>query len=607
MTGAVVVVNYGSSDLLRRNLDGVRSRVVVVDNHSSDAEYSAVARLCASRGWLLVASPNDGFGAGVNRGVEEASKAGASEFVLLNPDACATDNVLQGMLQHVRSNPRDVVSPTIRRPDGGVEFAGSIVDCRTGHLRRGWVDGDTDPVARNWLSGACMAFTRTVFEAVGGMASDYFLYWEDVDFSRRAVDAGFALRVLAHLEVVHAEGGTHGGGARAKSPTYYYYNTRNRLLFGSQFAREHLREWIAVTPRESLAIWLRGGRRQLLTNPAGAWAAVRGTWAGLRIARRELAHDTPREAVARKDAHRPPRVALAVLTYRRTGLLANLIPRLLAQLDEIDAHDPVLIVVDNDPDRSAQATVKSVTGRLRYVAEPQPGLSAARNRALAEASDYELLAFIDDDEVPEPGWLRALVGTYLDTRATAVVGPVRSLPQQPLSDWLEGSGMFASVDAQTGSPRRGLAAGNLLLDLSWLRQREIHFDPRFGLTGGEDSMLGQTILSRGGSIVWSAEAVVSEYVPVLRLTRAWVLARASRFGESWARGRLIDQPWGTALARRVCYAARGAVRVVRGRVLALWWKTRSNQRRCAAAEVDSAGGRGLLRGAFGANTDEYGR
>ena len=39
--------------------------------------------------------------------------------------------------------------------------------------------------------------------------------------------------------------------------------------------------WLLATPRESLLIWLRGGKKQLFTEPEGAWAAVRGLCAGL--------------------------------------------------------------------------------------------------------------------------------------------------------------------------------------------------------------------------------------------------------------------------------------------------------------------------------------
>src|SRR5699024_9787806 len=138
------------------------------------------------------------------------------------------------------------------------------------------------PVWANWLSGACLAFSATTFDRLGGFGEDFFLYWEDVDISRRAVELGMHLDLRPDLLAVHDEGGTQqAGSARTKSPTYYYFNIRNRMLFG----RRHLRgrewaRWVLASPRESALIWMRGGRRQAFTEPRGLWAAVRGLLAG---------------------------------------------------------------------------------------------------------------------------------------------------------------------------------------------------------------------------------------------------------------------------------------------------------------------------------------
>lgn len=289
---AVVVVNYGSHQLLARNLPGAGElgggRVYVVDNPSSVAECAAIRRLCFERGWTLVASPsNDGFGPGVNRGVRAALADGIDVLVLLNPDAVADGGVLAELADAVRQDSGAVVAPRVATPTGRTEFAGSSVNLRTGRMRSGWAPDD-DPEWGNWLTGACMAFDRQTFEDVGGLAEDYFLYWEDVDFSRRAASRGHRLVVRDDLEVVHDEGGTqrsHGG--RAKSHSYYYWNCRNRMVFGRRFARGAWRGWLAATPAESWLILLRGGRRQILTDPGTLGAAVRGTLAGLAAAVRE--------------------------------------------------------------------------------------------------------------------------------------------------------------------------------------------------------------------------------------------------------------------------------------------------------------------------------
>jgi GT2 family glycosyltransferase len=274
---ALIVVNYASHGLIAEGLDaeGLRLagiRVFIVDNYSTQEERTAVERLCAERAWTMVSRANEGFGAGVNRGVAFAAQAGCDPFITLNPDAKADPAVLSALAQRVLAQPGRMASPRMVTSDGAAHFRGSTVSLRTG-----------DPEWKNWLSGACLAFSRAAFTELGGFDEDYFLYWEDLDLSRRAASAGIELQLCDDLEVVHDEGGTQGPRrGRAKSPYYYFYNTRNRLLFASrQVAGRRLWGWITSTPRQSLLIWLRGGRRQLLAEPAGALAATAGTLAGL--------------------------------------------------------------------------------------------------------------------------------------------------------------------------------------------------------------------------------------------------------------------------------------------------------------------------------------
>lgn len=284
---ALVVVNYGAHELIAGNVPesvaAAGARVYIVDNPSSIAECEAVRALCAERGWTLVASPaNGGFGAGANQGVRAAAEDGLGVFVLLNPDASADGPVLAGLAEAVRADPGSVVSPRILGSDGHTDFDGAMVSLATGRTRMRQVDGDDPAEWVNWLTGACMAFDRATFEEVGGFAEDYFLYWEDVDFSRRAAACGRRLVVRHDLQVVHDEGGTQGSqGRRAKSHSYYYWNCRNRLVFGRRFAQVAWRDWLRATPAQSWQILLRGGRRQILSDPGTLLAAVRGTLAGV--------------------------------------------------------------------------------------------------------------------------------------------------------------------------------------------------------------------------------------------------------------------------------------------------------------------------------------
>ena len=280
-------MNFRSSSLLATNLpaglaEAAGARIVIVDNFSDEQERSRLRTMATERGWDLVErSSNDGFGEGVNAGVLRAAELGCRAFVILNPDAVASADVLAALGRYVMDEPRQLVSPVVLRPSGEAFFRGSMISLRSGRIRAGWAD-DGDPEWRNWISGACLAFSAEAFAALDGFAPEYFLYWEDVDLSVRAARAGVRLRVLEDLSVVHDEGGTHSVHAGMKSPLYFYYNTRNRLVFARRLVpRPDRARWVLHTPRESWRILLRGGRRQLVLQPRGALAALRGTAAGL--------------------------------------------------------------------------------------------------------------------------------------------------------------------------------------------------------------------------------------------------------------------------------------------------------------------------------------
>jgi len=86
-----------------------------------------------------------------------------------------------------------------------------------------------------------------------------------------------------------------------------------------------------------------------------------------------------------------------------------------------------VLVVDNAP-RDFRAQEAAARRRARYLLEPVPGLSRARNQG-ARACDTELVAYLDDDAVPEPNWLSALAREFADSKVMAVTGQVVALEQ----------------------------------------------------------------------------------------------------------------------------------------------------------------------------------
>lgn len=618
---AVIIVNYGDPALIAANIGAdvdadENTLVVVVDNFSSDDVRAEAQTLADERGWTFVASANDGFGAGVNRGVAAARAQGHSALITLNPDAVASAGVLRELALHVTEDPFTLVSPFMDTGAGRPHFRGAQVNRRTGQMRSGWSEGDQDLEWANWLSGACLAFSAQAFDALGGFSEDFFLYWEDVDISRRAAEQGMRLDVRPDLLVVHDEGGTQdAGSARTKSPTYYRYNIRNRMLFGRRHARgRDWARWMLASPRQSALIWMRGGRKQAFTEPRGLVAAAQGFFAGTaQLLRRPspLTADTLGAGIPTERSPAPPdplRITIAIPSYRRPDRLTKLLSALPDRIAETtDAHVDVL-VIDNDPEGSALDVAQNAASDLRYALEKAPGISAARNRALDECRDSDLIAFLDDDEIPRPGWLSSLVEVWREHRSAAVAGRLISIFDEGTDPWVIASGTFYRRQRPTGTHLPLASTANLLLDRRQIQELGLRFDEALGLSGGEDTMFTRQLVERGGAIVWCNESEVEDTVAPSRLTREWAAQRAysAANGLVHVTLRLTPSP-----ARRMALRSRfllgGTARVAAGLARHRYGRASRHLVHDAQGYRTYHRGRGMLAGARGHLYEEYSR
>ncbi|MFP3466533.1 glycosyltransferase [Leifsonia sp. SIMBA_070] len=307
-------------------------------------------------------------------------------------------------------------------------------------------------------------------------------------------------------------------------------------------------------------------------------------------------------------------VVIAVLTFRRPADIRAVLPALGNEIAALGAlpFSVRIQVVDNDRDASARVAVSELADRLtvpiRYAVEREPGISAARNRALVESADDDILIFIDDDERPEPGWLAALLNCLQRTGAEAVVGPVRSTFEVQPDAWMEAGGFFVRRRLETGTPVEVAATNNLLIDLAFVRANGLRFDLDFGITGGDDTMFTREFVRAGGRILWCAEAMVVDVVPAARVTHRWVMLRAFSSGNGWSLTslkltRTTSERW-RVLPQLL---ASGGVRIAGGCVrVAVGILTGSLQHRARGART-IARGLGMAAGALGYRYQEYRR
>jgi N-acetylglucosaminyl-diphospho-decaprenol L-rhamnosyltransferase len=290
---AVLVVNYGCHELVAENVnrsidDDFAGHVVIVDNFTTRDERGAIMDLAVRMGWTCVtAETNLGFGGGMNLGVQAAIALGAQELLILNPDACLPPESIRLLHARVRADPMALVAPLIFRPDGRIfaEATDLYLD-RGESLARAKRPSSSTHRIQPWVSGACFAISALLWERIGGFDDEYFLYWEDVDLCARASASGASIVVEERARAIHDAGATQRtrDGQRAKSPIYYYFNVRNRLLYAAKHLdRRDQKRWCRVTIGASYRILLRGGRRQFLHPTTSIIPALRGMWDGFRV------------------------------------------------------------------------------------------------------------------------------------------------------------------------------------------------------------------------------------------------------------------------------------------------------------------------------------
>lgn len=279
------------------------------------------------------------------------------------------------------------------------------------------------------------------------------------------------------------------------------------------------------------------------------------------------------------------RLAVCIATYRRPVGLRRLLDALAALELPAGGEAPFVVVVDNDAERSAEAVVDAaradVPFELVYETEPERNIARARNRgvAVARARGAEWLAFVDDDETVQPGWLRELLEARDSTGADVVAGAIRSRCPPGTPAWLAQDLFYVPLTERTGTVLSGAYTGNVLVDGRLLDDPEGPFDARFGLSGGSDSHLFMRLHRSGARIVFAGEAVTEEVIPPGRARPGWVLRRAFRVGNTamLCERALVTGAPAVRLAKATLRLGYGAVSlpvgVLRGRgpvLRALW-------------------------------------
>ena len=250
-------------------------------------------------------------------------------------------------------------------------------------------------------------------------------------------------------------------------------------------------------------------------------------------------------------------IDICLCTYRRASVAEAI--RALGRQEGCESIAMRLVVADNAPDDSARAAIaasaRAAGLAIHYVHAPANNISVARNACL-DAATAEWIAFLDDDEIPSPLWLAALLAEAAGGGWDVVLGPVIAIYPKGAPRWLAAGDFHSTRPVRVRGAIETGYAGNVLIRGAAIARASLRFAPELGRTGGEDVDFFYRLRDAGACIGYAQMAVAYEPVTDERANLLWLVARRFRAGQTHGarqrrRGRLA---WPLALA-----AAKAAI------------------------------------------------
>jgi GT2 family glycosyltransferase len=305
---SIIIVSWNVRELLRRCLqsiltaEGLSLEIVVVDNASTDGSPEMV-RAEFPQARLLANDENRGFTAANNQGLGLSQ---GRALLLLNPDTEVVGDALHTLLDYLQAHPQvGVLGPRLVYPDGSLQssrrrfptFATALVESTVvqelwpdnAMLRRYYLHDTPDDAVQevDWLVGACLLARRECYEQIGGLDEGYFMYSEELDWCRRAKEAGWQIVYLPTATVIHHEGKSSEQVVPARhihfqsSKIRYFHKHHGRWQAGA-LRWFLLGTYVYQVAREGLK-WLLGHKRPLRAERLRAYRQVLRS--GLRTSR----------------------------------------------------------------------------------------------------------------------------------------------------------------------------------------------------------------------------------------------------------------------------------------------------------------------------------
>lgn len=241
------------------------------------------------------------------------------------------------------------------------------------------------------------------------------------------------------------------------------------------------------------------------------------------------------------------RLSVVICTYERPALLAALLRSLIAQ-GGAGNGDVEIVVVDNSDGETARPVAEGLARDaplpIRYLTAHPANISVARN-AGCRASGGEAVAFLDDDQQAEPGWLAAVLDGLDRFPHDVFFGPITPHYEDPGAVTPAARTLFTRASGQPaghdlfalGRPASQsfvLSTANSVFRRASALPEAEPFDPHFGQCGGEDLHLLCRLAREGRRFGWLPEARATDFVPRHRCGTGYLVRRHFAGGQAYA-------------------------------------------------------------------------
>lgn len=239
---SIIIVSWNVETMLKACLNSIlhtddkryTTEVIVVDSASTDGTVEMLQREFPQV-QLLVQTENVGFTRCNNIGLQAAT---GRYMMLLNPDTEVVGNALSQMVNYLEANPAvGIVGPhTLNTDQTNQSTKRRFPTLAVGFMESTWLQAlapknilsryyaediaDTATADVDWVQGSALIARRAVYEQIGRLDEGYVMYSEEMDWCKRAKDAGWRVVYIGDAEIVH-HGGKSTEQATARKHIYF--------------------------------------------------------------------------------------------------------------------------------------------------------------------------------------------------------------------------------------------------------------------------------------------------------------------------------------------------------------------------------------------------